>query len=318
MRWSRGAGTPLGEAHASMPLVQAPTARRLIGFGGLPLSDTRSWTFSLKDDAWSTLLSGSAPPPGRTDHCAVYLPELNQVLLVGGHDDLGAALPRSMLFPIALPAYSAVVGDGPVPTSGCAASYLPSLARAVVVGGSGPTGLSDDTWLFDGSTATYQLTSPPHRPIAASGAGLVYDPGVGPNASTGRLLLFGGLTATGESAALWRFDGQDWGELGTSSDPAATSTDEPRPLGRTRAAVTIDPTRRLLYLFGGARQGGLLGDLWRLDLRSLTWERLALPDAPSGRANASVAFDVVLDRLLLFGGLGEQGPLADSWVLSPG
>jgi hypothetical protein len=320
MVWGHGAGMPLGMGRAGMPLVLATANSTLVGFGGSPTSSSDTWSFSLHNDAWSTLILPAAPPPGRTGHCAAYLPPQNSALFIGGHDDAGQPQTTPMTLTIGTPAYVEVTGAGPQPTAGCAAAFSPPAERVVVfgglVGGAPSPSPSDDTWLFDGVASSFAPAAPAHRPPARSGGALVADPGA--ISSDARLLLFGGLGIGGELADVWLWDGSDWGELGTSADPDAPTTDDPRPLGRSDAAVALDPTRRALYVFGGARLGALLDDLWRLDLRTLTWSRLhPAGGGPAARAQASAAYDPVLDRMLIFGGRGEAGPLADGWSLAP-
>lgn len=317
MVWARNPGMPLGEGRAAMPIVLSPMERRLIGFGGSPTSATDTWAFSLRDDAWSTLVMGAASPPGRTGHCAAYLPAQNHILYVGGHDDSGASQAAPIVLAVGTPGFLSVLGLAPTPASGCAAAYHQVRTSAVVFGGKTGSSVNAETWLYSPSSQGFTQATPSHSPDARAGGTMVIDPGPSGEATTGRLLLFGGASADLELGDLWLWNGDDWGELGTTADPDTINTDAPRPLGRTGAAVAVDPNRRLMYVVGGTRQGTLLGDLWRLDLRTLTWSRLAVAGGPGAREGASVAYDPILDRLMLFGGRGDSGTLADGWSLSP-
>ncbi len=307
MRWLHGPGTPLIGGQAGLTLVQPDDARTLLGFGGIPLSASQVWSFSLPDDKWTEVRVTSALPTARTGHCAAFLPTSNEILFVGGHDDHGNVSPAAMVFAVAGSSFTQMQG-GPPPGSGCVAAYLPKLQRAIVLDTDG------HTWSFDGQV--FATLSPARTPPARHDAAMAYDPVHGDTAS-GRLLLFGGTTATSESAELWSFDGTTWAELGTVGDPSSVDTDEPRPLSRARAAVALDASRRLLYVFGGVRMGVFLNDAWRLDLRTNTWEKLGPGAGPVGRADASVAYDAARDRLLVFGGTGAKGPLSDGWALTP-
>ncbi len=314
MRWMRGPGMPFDKPRSGLPLVIVAAERRLIGYGGNPLGSSESWAFSMKDDAWSTLVLGVTPPPGRTGHCAVHLPPQNAILYVGGHDEAGPAMPPALSFTVGTPGFTDLEDARYAPTEGCAAAYIDTQSRAVIFGGQTALGPSGSTWLVDGSTNTFTQATPASSPPARRGGTLVTDSG----ASSGtQLVLFGGTNGMDDLADVWLWNGTTWGEVGTSADPQARATDEPRPLGRSNGAVALDPTRRLLYVFGGERQGQLLDDLWRLDLRSATWQRLDLDPRPPARKDASVAYDGILDRLLLFGGQGPSTALSDGWVLSP-
>ena len=313
--WSRNTGMPLDQGRAGVPLALAPTERRLIAFGGSPTASTDAvWSFSLRDDAWSTLQLGTAPPPGRTGHCAAYLPAQNQVLYVGGHDDDGTPRTTPMLLAVGTPGFVDVLGGAPTPLSGCAAAFFPRSSHALVFGGGFGPGPTDETWSLDPAGPAFTELLPAHRPPPRAGGALVADPGPDGDAATSRLVLFGGAGAIAELDDVWRFDDADWGELPTSGDPNAAG-DSPRPLGRSGAAVALDPVRRLLYVFGGARQGVDLADLWRLDLRTLTWEELHAA-GPTGRSDASAAWDPILDRMLIFGGRTNGRLLSDGWTLS--
>ncbi len=316
MRWDHTTGTPLGQGRAGMPLALQPDSRALVGFGGTPTTQTDTWELSLRDDAWSTLILPAAPPPGRTGHCVAYVPAQNHIVLVGGHDDSKAAEDTPMIFTIGTPAYLDITGQAPRPYDGCAAAFAPVEVHAVVFGGATAAGTpSDETWLFDATSGVFSQASPAHSPPPRSGGTLVLDPGTG--GATQHLLLFGGAGIGGELDDLWLWNGSDWAQVATQEDPDAGDTDDPRPLGRTNGAVALDPTRRVLYVFGGQRQGLYLDDLWRLDLRTTTWSRLHLGTGPSPRAQASVAFDPIGDRMLILGGVGDSGLLSDGWTLSP-
>src|SRR5688572_6456513 len=84
LRWKSSPGMPLGEGRAGLPLIRTTTDRRLIGFGGSPALADAVWAFSLRDDAWATLVRGTTPPPGRAGHCAAYVPPQNQIVYIGG------------------------------------------------------------------------------------------------------------------------------------------------------------------------------------------------------------------------------------------
>jgi hypothetical protein len=309
---------PQGIGRDGMPIVYSSIEHSLVGFGGSPTILDDTWSFSLKDDAWSTLILGTVAPLGRTGHCAAYLPTQNAVVFVGGHDDMNAPVTTPLYFTVGTPAFTPIppTPTAPMPTSGCAAAYDAPIAQAVIFGGESGQ-LSSDTWLFDGTTQTFSRAMPQGAPSARKDASLVVDP-FGDETMSARLILFGGLAADGEVDDVWLWDGSDWGELGTTEDPLAAETNgDPRPVGRSGAAVAIDPTRRILYVFGGLREGTYLDDLWRLDLANLTWSHLTLPNGPTGRAFSSVAYDPNIDRLLIFGGVGDSGVLADGWSLAP-
>lgn len=314
MVWHKSTDTPSSAPRADMPIVLVPEQRALFGYGGLPLTQTDAWSFSLKDDSWSRLTLGTTNPPGRDGHCAAYMPIQTQVLFVGGHGPDVTTPPPSTLFSVGNDAYAPVTGDRSSAGDGCAAAYLQRSQGVIVYGGSATP---DETWLFDGTKSAYTKLVPAGSPGGRTGASLVADPGLASDAGISDfLVLYGGRKDGVESGAVWIYNGTAWAELGTTADPASSITDEPRPRGRSQAAVALDPSRHLLYVFGGMRQGVYLADLWVLELASTTWHRLALAGGPVGRAGALVGWDAVLDRMMLFGGRGDAGLLSDGWTLS--
>src|SRR5205807_121344 len=105
----------------------------------------------------------------------------------------------------------------------------------------------DDTWTWDGSNWTQQrpATSPPKR----FGAVMTYD------VARDRVVLFGGQQ--GADAAFlgdtWTWDGRTWARQATSAAPTP----------RAFAAMSYDPSRNLVVLFGGTgTEDNIFGDTW--------------------------------------------------------
>jgi hypothetical protein len=321
--WTQGMGTPLNEARAGLPVVLTGATDTLVGFGGTPTSLAATFAYDMRTNAWTTLSPSAAPTAGRTGHCAAFLPAQSAMLFVGGEDDDGVAQTTPLLLTLVpTPSYATLAGTAPTPTSGCAAAYFPRTQAAVIFGGAIGLDVNCDTWSFDPVAKTFtQLMPSGLVPPARSGAALVADPGSTGDAASSSLLLFDGIGPDGELDDLWRWDGTSWGEVPTVSDPNAMSTDEPRPVARTNAAVALDAARRILYVFGGVRESVELNDLWRLDLHTFQWQHLILDGVPTAREQASTAYDPVGDRMLLFGGIGQASGttinlLADGWTLS--
>jgi hypothetical protein len=92
-----------------------------------------------------------------------------------------------------------------------------------------------------------------------------------------------------------------------------------------QAGAIYDPVRRRFLIFGGSQwsQGdwrGSLNDVWSLSMSETpTWTELTPTGAaPVGRVFPGMAYDPVRDRVIVYGGLGDSGPLGNVWALSLG
>jgi hypothetical protein len=109
----------------------------------------------------------------------------------------------------------------------------------------------------------------------------------------------------------WSWNGTDWVRLSPSLSPPA----------RYGASMAFDPVSGTAILFGGRSAGGqLLSDTWRFGLRciaktscSLAWTQLSPATSPPARAEAAMAFDARLQRIILTAGTNGSGTLNDTW-----
>jgi hypothetical protein len=127
----------------------------------------------------------------------------------------------------------------PPPLSGASAVYDSDNRTVVLFGGRTATGtLSDDTWVWDGSSwqdyPASEVQAPPPRQLAS----MAFDP------QLHQLILFGGLGADGQPLNdTWAWNGASWYEQ-TGSLVAQS------PGGREGAAMSNDASGNLV-LFGG-------------------------------------------------------------------
>jgi hypothetical protein len=81
--------------------------------------------------------------------------------------------------------------------------------------------------------------------------------------------------------------------------------------------MAMDPASGQLVLFGGYGLGQTdLGDMW--EWNGSTWTQVSPPTRPTPRADASMAFDVSTEKMVLFGGSDLIGTvlLGDTWLYS--
>lgn len=119
------------------------------------------------------------------------------------------------------------------------------------------------------------------------------------------VILFGG-TSTERNvptriAAMAAFDGLEWRVLTPSTRPSA----------RMEHAMTYDPARGRVVLFGGDTESGPSGETWLWD--GATW-MLATPTmSPPARSGHAMTYDREREVVVLFGGFDGTKPLGDTW-----
>jgi hypothetical protein len=240
------------------------------------------------------------PAPALTSSGAEgYLPINNDnVLLIGTHS---VQLSWAQLFPPTRP--------GAREGSGIANNPL------LLFGGTGPGGvgggsepLYGDTWTWTGTN--WQQLFPASSPSPRFGSAMVYDQ------HHGQIVLFGGQTSSTSFDDTWVWSGSTW----TQKFPVNT------PDVSFGTATAYDPISQTVIMFGG--YSSPLARFTSQDTFSwdgTNWNLLAPATSPPERAFASMAYDPVSNRLILFGGFGP-GVLSDTWawtgtnwvLLSPG
>lgn len=91
----------------------------------------------------------------------------------------------------------------------------------------------------------------------------------------------------------------------------------PSPPDRVSPAVTYDPSRSRMLIFGGGF-GFTLNDVWELRISesgAMGWFELETQGAPPPRNGASAIYDPVGDRMLMFGGYGDDAATNEIWSL---
>ncbi|MGI8553306.1 MAG: kelch repeat-containing protein [Dehalococcoidia bacterium] len=201
-----------------------------------------------------------------------------QLVLFGGYD--GRSITSSETWEWDGAAWTRKpVGSGPSPRAYASMAYDAARDRGVLFEGvadcrSGPACLDlSDTWTWDGSTWTQQ--HPAVSPPARSGANMAY------HAATRSVILFGGYSVAMNQYLndTWAWDGRTW----TQQQP------ETSPPSRTGAAMTMDPLRGSVLLFGGLNSRAILDDTWSWN--GQTWSLLPSSTHPASRVWASMAYN---------------------------
>ena len=135
----------------------------------------------------------------------------------------------------------------------------------------------------------------------------VYDP------IRDRMVVFGGAgddpPARNDVWALSLASSPAWTEL----TPAGSL-----PHVRNRHSAIYDPVRDRMVVFGGFGNAGQVNDVWALTLSGTpAWSKLAPTGTPPiPRWGHTGTYDSIRDRLVVFGGNAEFGPLGDVWALT--
>jgi hypothetical protein len=136
-----------------------------------------------------------------------------------------------------------------------------------------------------------------HRPTGRHNAAIAYD------ANQKQVVLFGGWACWGRvhEQDTWTWDGRDWTQVDRDSGPS----------GRAEHAMAYDQTRRMVVLFGGKNENGLLDDTWEWD--GSQWHPRNPEQAPPARVGHRLIYDVERHRVVLYGGSDDSYWFSDGW-----
>jgi N-acetylneuraminic acid mutarotase len=100
------------------------------------------------------------------------------------------------------------------------------------------------------------------------------------------------------------------------------------PPGRYLASMAYDAAHKKMILYGGMGKHidsllagtsydyDQMADIWTYDPGKNTWTSLAPTVSPSSRGLAPLIYDESTHKLVLYGGLGPDGLLEDTWTLA--
>jgi hypothetical protein len=157
-----------------------------------------------------------------------------------------------------------------------------------------------ETWELVGSSWT--LRSAAADPGKRDAYGISYD------ARRKATVLFGGFDGTHKDD-LYEWNGSTW----TQRCATAPCSAAPRPSARSLPVFVYDPARGVTVLFGGRGRTSASDDTWTWN--GSHWALLVPASSPSARAAAAAAYDPVTKRVLMFGGVADDGrELNDFWA----
>jgi hypothetical protein len=279
-----------------------PVHDRFISFGGLELCGrfsycphARTWELDLEPSpVWTELMPTGRVPAPRADGRGTYDTTRDRMLVFSGSgssDTWALSLSGS-------PAWdSLAVGTGPLPSAGAWPLAYDRVADQLVV-----TEDTGQAWLLPMTPgASWQHVPPAGGPTTGNQGALVFDP------LSARSIYYGGGS------------GETWAII-NGPPPSWTRLDAPPP-GRLWSNAVYDAGRDGGIVFGGLEfwSATYLNDLWLRPLAAgNAWSLLTPSGAPPpARATATAVFDRVGDRIVIFGGDGDQlGALNDVWAMA--
>ena len=324
--------------------IYDPLRRRFVVCGGydvtyrmdvhaIALDGPLAWTRLFADnDAGPPPESGAAPrapshPGSRRDYAIALDPATSDLYLFGGTKGHGwdyvSRFPPwdcdefHRLSLASLPIrWQAIVVSGarPFERRGHRAVWDPIRHRMLMFGGFDNI-YRNDLWALNPyPTPSWQQllpTGPP--PDGRMLFGMVFDP------THDRLIIVGGHSGFPPTGNL-PYRGDAW-EL-PFSGPNAMTWSQLAPAGtppdpRWIYDMTYDPPRHRALLFGGVTVGGLLNDVWALELGGpAAWSPVTPAGVtPSGRSDHSMIYDPGNDRMVVFGGF-DGSIRNDVWSLA--
>src|SRR5438876_7586913 len=155
-------------------------------------------------------------------------------------------------------------------------------SQALAVPGSIMAGAGGNAWLTP-TPSSHRSNGALHkkwaeRLPATSPPGTAYGQ-VAFDAARSQVVMFGGNTEGGYTAATWTWDGSTWAQQHPAQAPAP----------RVGHAFAYDPLRREIVLFGGIESETALADTWTWD--GTDWARRTPAASPPARYGAAMAFD---------------------------
>lgn len=269
---------------------------------------------------WSEVSTIGLTPSQRHYHQMVYDTNRNKAVLFGGSDPTN--WPNIEYFndtwewdsathatdPDQSDAWTRITPTGQSPSAryGHAMAYDSARQRVVLFGGWSPSGgLLDDTWEWDGATATWHGPFlPATRPVPRMHHGMAYDPR--PNRQ--RTVLFGGSTQPpynfNDTGHTWEWDGATWTLVMPHSGPPST------PSPRALFGMTYRPPDGVV-LFGGTDGADCtqFKNTWRWD--GVGWttstDNACTPLPPNDcphlpRFASRLVWDSGMNRVVMYGG----------------
>jgi hypothetical protein len=325
---------PTGEvpaARAGHCMVFDARTDKVILFGGTTalfrsgrLNDT--WAYDPVTMTWTALHPEGPVPAPRAFAAVAYDSTRGQMVIFGGSSNTAGGEPFNLndiwaYDPVAntwtelRPGGESGLGNQlPEALWGSAMAYDPVADEMVLYGGERGLEYWEDepsnlAWLYSPAANTWDRLMPESlRPTQERAiSSMAYEP------YSRRVILFGG---DGLGWSDWRPLDEMWAYDSAAGVWSHLVADGSWPAARLGCSLTYDSEAARLVLAGGENFDGLLADVWTYDPVSGTWDSTGRSGRlPSARFMHAMVYDSTRDRLILFGGMDDDGVTNDTWVL---
>ncbi len=310
--WTNVTSSPSPPAMAGAVMAYSSRDDRFVVFGGWNGTDlSGTWSFDPVSRTWSEISTHA--PRARGDAAFAYDAWLNVFVLFGGwyEEPLGTYhrlsdtwhfyLANATWIPIEPP-------EAPAPRSDSAFAFDALHRVFVLFGGFNGASFLADTWYYSAGSERWTSVATAGSPGPRADGRIAY------GQSSGEFYLFGGNDYSGPNFTFhhlndsWKFqvDQSRWTAIDQSGGPSA----------RDYAVLAFDTNSGNFLLLGGFGESTILGDLWAFNPSLERWSEVQPANPPEPRFAAVGGFDPVQNVFLIFGGLGNQGLLADTWLFS--
>lgn len=214
--WTQLSPTTSPSARFGTQLVYDYARGVAVLYGGLatnisiPPPNNETWEW----DGTNWAQAAPANNPGnRSQYGASYDLVTGRTVMYGGTNTQLLSIPNSQTWEYDGSNWTQVATPvSPGPRERPAMCYHVALAQTLLFGGGDGFGVTDETWLYDGSTGTWQQVAiTGAKPPARNAAKLAYD------SQRNLSVLSGGQDFNGPLADTWTFDGTTWTEQPTTT-----------------------------------------------------------------------------------------------------
>ncbi len=298
-------------AMAGALMAYSSQANRFVLFGGWtgPSALNTTWSYDPGNRTW-TQLRPAASPESRGDGMFVYDSRADLFVLFGGwHEEPNGTYQRlNDTWVFSLPADTWTErhpGRSPAPRSDAEVAYDAADDALLVVGGFDGATYLGDVWAYHPTADAWAPRPSAVEPSPRADGRMVYVP------SQGRFLLFGGNDYSGPNLTFHHL--ADTWAYNWSANLWTVLPEAIRPGARDYPILALDPSAGEVLLTSGFGNGTSLNDLWGFNLTDSAWANLTPAVSPPARFAAAGAFDIMDNRLVVFGGANDTGLRADTW-----